>query len=258
MSELAKVVNLPSTQRTPQEVRQHVNLIQEVMKNVMKPETHYGKIPGCDKPTLFKAGSEVLLTTFMIGTRVEVQDMSTDDCFRYRVKVVGFHHPTGTILGEGVGECSTNETKYKWRRTYIEEEFNDTPETRRKYTYYKSGNNGPVYKNMLVRTEPADLANTVLKMAKKRAQIDFTLTALGASDIFTQDIEDLPPDVARSVDGGKPDEDSAGEPISHPDLDAATTVQELSQAMNNIPKDERAKYMPYYNKRKGELSNAAK
>jgi hypothetical protein len=47
---------------------------------------------------------------------------------------------------------------------------------------------------MQIRTEPADLANTILKMAKKRALIDAVLTATAASDIFTQDIEDLPPE----------------------------------------------------------------
>jgi hypothetical protein len=48
---------------------------------------------------------------------------------------------------------------------------------------------------MEVRVDPADVANTVLKMAKKRAQIDMTLTATAASDIFTQDLEDLPEDL---------------------------------------------------------------
>jgi hypothetical protein len=39
---------------------------------------------------------------------------------------------------------------------------------------------------------PADYYNTVLKMAKKRAHVDAILTATAASDIFTQDIEDMP------------------------------------------------------------------
>ena len=34
--------------------------------------------------------------------------------------------------------------------------------------------------------------NTVLKMAKKRAHVDAVLTATAASDIFTQDVEDMP------------------------------------------------------------------
>jgi hypothetical protein len=38
---------------------------------------------------------------------------------------------------------------------------------------------------------PADYYNTVLKMAKKRAHVDAILTATAASDIFTQDTEDM-------------------------------------------------------------------
>ncbi len=37
----------------------------------------------------------------------------------------------------------------------------------------------------------ADTYNTVLKMAKKRAFVDASLTATAASDIFTQDVEDM-------------------------------------------------------------------
>src|SRR5690606_28333663 len=39
--------------------------------------------------------------------------------------------------------------------------------------------------------EPWSLCNTVLKMAKKRALIDATLSATRSSGIFTQDVEDL-------------------------------------------------------------------
>jgi hypothetical protein len=42
-----------------------------------------------------------------------------------------------------------------------------------------------------VRTHPADLANTVLKMAKKRAFVDAVLTGTAASSIFGQDLEDV-------------------------------------------------------------------
>jgi hypothetical protein len=38
---------------------------------------------------------------------------------------------------------------------------------------------------------PADYFNTVLKIAKKRAHVDAILTATAASDIFTQDAEDI-------------------------------------------------------------------
>ena len=38
---------------------------------------------------------------------------------------------------------------------------------------------------------PADHYNTALKMAKKRALVDAVVTSTAASDIFTQDLEDL-------------------------------------------------------------------
>src|SRR5208282_1157277 len=43
-----------------------------------------------------------------------------------------------------------------------------------------------------VRSEHHDLENTILKMACKRAHVAMTLNVTAASDIFTQDIEDLP------------------------------------------------------------------
>jgi len=39
---------------------------------------------------------------------------------------------------------------------------------------------------------PADYYNTVVKMGKKRAFVDATLTVTAASDIFSQDLEDMP------------------------------------------------------------------
>ncbi len=46
---------------------------------------------------------------------------------------------------------------------------------------------------------PADNYNTVLKMAKKRALVDAVLTATAASDIFTQDLEDITANIAAAT-----------------------------------------------------------
>ena len=171
------------------DIRAQVNLVQDVMQAVMRKDVHFGIIPGCKQPSLFKAGSEVLLTTFRIAVSIEVEDLSTSDCIRYRVRTIGTHQGSGIVVGEGIGECSSNEDKYKWRKCYNKKEFDSFPENRRRIKFTKFG------EDMQVRTEPADLANTVLKMAKKRAQIDLTLTATAASDIFTQDVEDLPEEI---------------------------------------------------------------
>lgn len=177
-------------QLTAGDIRSNVNLIQDVMHSIMKKDTHYGTIPGCKQPTLYKAGSEVLLTTFRIAVSLQVDDLSTQDEIRFRVHAIGTHQLSGIVVGEGIGECSSSEEKYKWRKAICPEEFDQTPEYLRRTKFSKY--NGKVEKTQQVRTQPADLANTVLKMAKKRAQVDLTLTATAASDIFTQDIEDLP------------------------------------------------------------------
>jgi len=180
------------------QVLAQVRLIQEVMQTVMKPGTHYGTIPGTKKPSLFKPGSETILSTFRIAVKPEVEDLSDDDCVKYRVRAVG-ELPNGQVVGIGIGEASSNEEKYKWRRAVCDEEYNETPEDRRRLKWSKWKEK--VQSTKQVRVNPADVANTILKMAKKRAQIDLCLTATAASDCFTQDLEDLPKEVAEAVAG---------------------------------------------------------
>lgn len=179
---------------TAAEIRANVNLIQEVMQAVMKKEIHYGTIPGTQKPTLFKAGSEKILSTFRIAVELDVEDLSTVDCYRYRVKARGVI-PSGEIVGCGIGECSTDEDKYRWRGAINDKEWEATPEDRKRVKYIKPTSWNKDGEVRQIRTNPADLANTVLKMAKKRAQIDLTLTATAASDVFEQDLTDLPDEI---------------------------------------------------------------
>ena len=57
----------------------------------------------------------------------------------------------------------------------------------------KQSKYGPgTYLEYLVENDdPYTLVNTVLKMAKKRAQVDAALTVASLSEIFTQDLEDF-------------------------------------------------------------------
>ena len=168
----------------------HVATVQEVMRAVMKKDVHYGVIPGTDKPTLYKAGAEVLSMTFRIADAYDVQDLSTADAIRYRVTCTGRHQITGAVLGSGMGEASSGEEKYKWRKAY-EPEYDETPTNMRRK---KSGFNKQKkesYSTFQVRTEPADLANTILKMANKRAKMAMVLNVTAASDCFAQDLEDM-------------------------------------------------------------------
>ena len=179
------------------EVTQHAIAVQEIMQAVMREGEHYGKIPGTDKPTLYKAGAEKLCMTFRIADEYKVEDLSTSDLIRYRVVCIGRHQLTGIELGSGMGEGSTGEEKYKWRRAVNDKEFDATPATMRRVKFGKS------WETKQVRTDPADLANTVLKMACKRAKMAMVLNVTAASDCFTQDLEDLDGVLAQHLTGAE-------------------------------------------------------
>lgn len=180
------------------EVTQHAISVQQVMQAVMKKDVHYGAIPGAgDKPTLLKAGAEVLCMTFRIADSYEVADLSSNGNIRYRVTSIGTHQASGDTLGSGLGECSTDEEKYRWRKAVCDEEFEATPADMRRTKFGRKA--GGHYTVKQVRTEPADLANTVLKMACKRAKIAMVLNVTAASDMFSQDLEDLDAELVRHL-----------------------------------------------------------
>lgn len=200
------------------EVTSRVRRIQEVMASLMKDGVHYGTIPGTPKPTLYQPGAELLCLTFRIAATPRVEDLGTDDTVRYRVTMQATSQVSGEMLGEGVGECSSDEEKYRWRRPVCDEEWAETPESHRREKWTK-GKNG-TYKVKQVRMSPADVANTILKMAAKRALIAMTRTVLACSDQFAQDLEDLPEEVRESVvsEDGSP---SARPPIQPPQRKSA-------------------------------------
>src|SRR3990167_1271451 len=127
---------------TAADMRAQVNLVQEVMKAVMQGPSkdnptgvHYGTIPGTPKPTLYKAGAEVLASTFRIAVSYQTEDLSTDDAIRYRVTAIGTHQTSGIIMGSGMGECSSSESKYKWRKASGNKEFDAAAVDRRRVQY---------------------------------------------------------------------------------------------------------------------------
>ena len=198
------IVEMKAAPLSAQELREHKNVIAKVVKAVMQENVHYGKIPGTDKPSLYQAGADCLLTTFHIAPSFRVEELTANGHVRFRVTCVGTHQTSGIVLGEGVGECSSAEEKYKWRKAICDEEFEVTAETHRRLKYAR-GRNGSFYTIQQIRTEPADQANTALKMAAKRAKVAMTLNVLAASDFFTQDAEDIPPE-QRDQDASESDQ----------------------------------------------------
>lgn len=164
-------------------------LVREALNKAMVVDHHYGVIPGTDKAALYKPGAEMLLSMFGVAVEPRVEEKALPgDNAEYTVYCSGRNTHTGDIIGTGIGSASTLETKYAWKKAYPED-YDAAPEQDRRKSQRK-GKGGSSYTAYQIRVNPADVKNTVLKMAKKRAMIDFVLTAFSASDIFMPEPDD--------------------------------------------------------------------
>lgn len=195
MTENAEIMVVPADQSMsrPQSAATVVAMTQrvrEILDAVMKENIHYGKIPGTQKPSLYQPGAEKLCLTFGLTPTYDVEDLSTPDAVKFRVTCTLRSRTSGEIVAQGIGEASSDEEKYKWRRATCAEEFEEAPPNlRRQKIRTKDGKLS--YREKQIRTEPADVANTVLQMSRKRGFVNATRTAVAASDVFDQDTEDL-------------------------------------------------------------------
>lgn len=158
-------------QQAALEVRAQVNQLQYLMQQVLMENEHYGVVPGTrGKPTLFQSGAEKIAFMFKLVPRYTVTRTELGGGHReVEVTCTLYHRGSDVVEGEGVGSCSTLESKYRYRNKWV---------------------NGS--KQREENPDIADTYNTVLKMAKKRALVDAVKSTTAASDIFTQDVEDLP------------------------------------------------------------------
>ena len=121
-------------------------------------DVDFGVIPGTNKPTLFKSGAERILFQMGICSRYTVEkaieDYGDDPFFFYRVKCSLFRVINGeeVHITDGMGSANSNERQCG-------------------------------------RASKFDLANSRLKIAKKRAMVDACLLVGQLSNSFAQDIE---------------------------------------------------------------------
>lgn len=152
----------------------------DFIKNDFVDGVDFGQIPGTDKPTLLKPGYEKiqfylgltpmfkLINRTYLPNQEKIDKVYNQQTKKYdTVKTVRNYYAwewacelyhDGIKVAEGVGCANTEERKYVSQ-------------------YAKS-------------ETPDSLANTVMKIAKKRAQADAILNVGGISDMYTVDLED--------------------------------------------------------------------
>lgn len=150
---------------------QAIDNFQIVVQKTLRAEQDFGTIPGTQKPTLLKPGAEKILMLMGLTSEYEIVDKVedyTNGFFAYTVKSSLLKN--GQLVTEGFGSANTKENRYR---------LNEWSEEEHKKVW--TGD----------YQDPYTLVNTVLKMAKKRAQVDAALTVGSLSNVFTQDVEDM-------------------------------------------------------------------
>ena len=209
--------------------------IKQFISRIMTPDEDYGVIPGSKKPSLLKPGAEKLtaffglVPTFEVTERIQDWDGERfgDPFFHYEIRCRLSRE--NVTRGEGLGSCNSREVKYRYRDGERKcPSCGGACIIKSKIEYgggwlcfQKKGGCGAKYPDGDMRIEAqqlgrianpdtADLVNTLLKMAKKRAHVDAVLNTVGASQFFAQDLEaetaaagaPPPPPVTRSTTAG--------------------------------------------------------
>lgn len=195
-------------------MKQQLGLVQQFFSEVMVPEHDYGVIPGTDKPTLLKPGAEKINELYGFAPTVKQVDEEAErdtGFYRARVTIALIHRRTGMVVAEGVGEANTHEGRYRWRWTPEWKLPKGIDTTALICEERKKKNSSETFLTYKIENDdPWSLWNTVLKMAKKRALIDATLSATRSSGLFTQDLEDLQEWAGGENNAGKNNQRTSG------------------------------------------------
>lgn len=147
--------------------KQHYQTMVNFVKQSMQQGQDYGIIPGTNgKPTLLKPGAEKLCRLFSLRPHFDLIQSVTDFdkplfYYHYRCTLYNRH---GEALGQGEGNCNSREKRYE----------------KQQYRVY-------------------DLANTICKIAQKRSLLSTVLVVCGASEFFTQDMDNSDEELNSSV-----------------------------------------------------------
>jgi len=165
-----------------------ISNFQSIVQSTLRADVDYGVIPGTQKPTLLKAGSEKICMLFGANPEYVFESKTEDydkEFFAYTIKCTLMRN--GNPVAQGVGSCNSKENKYRYKNYRENELPPDVDKDKIPHSIDRYGNK----KYKLETDDSCTIANTVLKMAKKRAYVDATLQIGALSEVFTQDLEDI-------------------------------------------------------------------
>lgn len=137
-------------------VRERSRMLKQFIVDELKSGVDYGKVFKTAKESLYKPGAEKLAKLFRLGSRIinKTENLDHEKRFfivSYTIQV--FQLDTNQVISECEGSANSQEKKYSSQNVY-------------------------------------EIINTLQKMAQKRAFVGAIISAVGASEFYTQDLED--------------------------------------------------------------------
>lgn len=202
------------------ELRARVQAIQQAMSEVMKQDVHYGVVPGAKKPSLWKPGAELICTMFGLAAIVKsvVVADEPDRVIRWKGQQY-VDGPQGRVKVEVEGE-----TYGLYEIASVCDIVNQSGQVLASCS--GSANN---VENKYRTLSVWDTRNTLRKMSEKRAIVASVLVATGASDMFSQDLEEQ-----ELLPGAIPGANGASSPKSAPGKSAAQPTNGLNDKQNGL------------------------
>lgn len=163
--------SLPVNRQDLSAMSEKRTVLREFVKSQLKEgiDGDFAVVPGTQKKSLLQPGAQKLCQLFGLSISLErvMAELDHNGNFAmYVYKATVTHIRSGEKIAECEGVCNSKEKKYATRSTWKGNQ-KTTEET-------------PVY----------DILNTLMKMAQKRAMVGAVIQATGASDFFSQDIDD--------------------------------------------------------------------
>jgi len=189
-----EIAILDATAQAVEKTMNKIKQFQIIIKKNLIEGIDYGTIPGCgNKPTLLNPGAQKTLMLFGLNPVFEILNEIEDfekGLFHYKIKCHVYSN--SKEIAQGIGSCNSWEDKYRYRWVFdkdVPKEFK-LADLMSKTKFSRRGNPYKVYR--IPNDDTATQANTILKMAEKRALVHTALFVGSLSDTFTQDIEDNP------------------------------------------------------------------
>lgn len=196
-----------------EQTRQQLALLENFVKSVLRENQDYGVIPGTQgKRTLLKPGAANIIAAFNCHVEPVIESAIVDPvkgyvAYEVRCDIISNLH--GQLMARGFGEANSYESKWRYRNAKAQcPECGQEAIIKGKAEYgggwlcfKKLGGCGAKFAaeapeitdqkvGKVENENPLDLANTIKKIAVKRATTDAALQLPGVARFFTQDFDD--------------------------------------------------------------------